>query len=63
MTRIGTALWQSIDLLDLTLLAAFSLITMGSYILWGSGWACLILGCLLIGLVLVGVPTGKTSSR
>ena len=59
MTRIWTALCHSIDLLDLVLCAAFLLITTGCGMLWGAGWACLILGSLLLGLVLVGVPTGK----
>jgi hypothetical protein len=63
MTAIGRALWQAIDLLDLTLLAAFSLITTGVYLLWGNGWATLTLGLLLLGLVLFGVPTPKPPSR
>lgn len=63
MTAIGRALWQAIDLLDLTLLAAFSLITTGVYLLWGNGWAVLTLGILLLGLVLIGVPSHKPPSR
>lgn len=63
MKKLCNALWQAIDLLDLTLLAAFSLITTGSYLLWGSGWACVILGCLLLGLVLFGLPHSKSPSR
>lgn len=63
MTAIGRALWQAIDLLDLTLLAALSLITTGVYLLWGSGWACVVLGGLLLGLVLIGIPTAKPPSR
>ena len=59
MTRIWTALCHSIDLLDLVLCVAFLLITTGCGMLWGAGWACLVLGSLLLGLVLVGVPTGK----
>jgi hypothetical protein len=58
-----TALRQTIDLLDLVLLAAFSLITTGSYLLLGSGWACVILGCLLLGLVFIGIPTRTPPSR
>lgn len=63
MTSIGRALWRAIDLLDLTLLAAFSLITTGVYLLWGNGWATLTLGLLLLGLVLFGVPHSKSPSR
>lgn len=63
MTRIVKALYQEIDLLDLTLLAALSLVTTGVYLLWGNGWATLTLGLLLLGLVLIGVPTAKPPSR
>lgn len=63
MKSLARALWQAIDLIDLVLLAAFSLITTGSYLLWGSGWACVILGCLLLGLVLLGVPTRTSPQR
>lgn len=63
MKNLLRAISQAIDLLDLVLFAAFTLITTGSYVLWGSGWACLVLGCLLLGLVLVGVPTQGKASR
>lgn len=63
MTRIWTAITQAIDLLDVVLLAALSLITFGVYQLVGSGWACVSLGSLLLGLVLIGVPTAKPPAR
>ena len=53
---------QSVDLLDVVLLAALSFITSGMYQLAGSGWACLVLGALLLGLVMIGVPTEKPSA-
>lgn len=59
MTRMWTVLRQAIDLLDVVLCVAFTLITTGCWILWGPGWACLILGVLLLGLVVIGVPAGK----
>jgi len=54
---------QAVDLLDVVLLAALSLVTSGMYQLVGSGWACVVLGSLLLGLVMFGVPTGKPSAR
>lgn len=57
--RVWTLLRQSIDLLDIVLCAAFTLIATGCYVLWGAGWACLVLGVILLVLVLIGVPTGK----
>lgn len=59
--RFLILLRQSIDLLDLVLCAAFTLIAIGCFVLWGAGWACLALGVLLLVLVLVGVPAGKHS--
>ena len=53
---------QSVDLLDVVLLAALSFITSGMYQLAGSGWACVVLGALLLGLVMIGVPTEKPSA-
>lgn len=55
-------LLRSLSLLDCTLLAALSLITTGSMLLWGSGWACLILGGLLLLLILFGIPAIQPSS-
>lgn len=49
------------DLLDLVLLLSFSLLTTGAYLLWGAGWACMMLGGLLLGLVLVGIPVKPKS--
>lgn len=63
MKSIVRAIWTSIDLLDVVLLAALSLITLGVYQLVGSGWACITLGSLLLGLVLIGVPTAKPPAR
>ncbi len=63
MKSIVRAIWASIDLLDVVLLAALSLITFGVYQLVGSGWACVVLGSLLLGLVLIGVPTAKPPAR
>ncbi|MCS6289420.1 MAG: hypothetical protein H8K10_10630 [Nitrospira sp.] len=63
MKSIARALWRAIDLLDVVLLAALSLITFGVYQLAGSGWACVTLGGLLLSLVMIGVPTGKPPAR
>lgn len=63
MKAYARALWQAVDLLDVVLLAALSLITAGVYQLVGSGWACVTLGGLLLGLVLIGVPTAKPPAR
>ncbi len=52
---------KAFDLLDGVLVLAFSLLTLGAWLLWGPGWACLMLGGLLLGLVLVGVPTPHKS--
>lgn len=50
-------LWtSSIDLLDLVIFLSFALLTTGAYILWGAGWACMMLGSLLLGLVVLGIP-------
>lgn len=56
------AIARAVDLLDVVLLAALSLITSGMYQLVGSGWACIVLGSLLLGLVMIGVPTEKPSA-
>ena len=63
MKNILRAITQAIDLLDVVLLAALTLITAGTYQLAGSGWACVVLGALLLGLVMIGVPTGKPPAR
>ena len=63
MKHILRAITQAIDLLDMVLLTALTLITTGVYQLAGSGWACVVLGALLLGLVMIGVPTGKPSAR
>lgn len=56
ITRTVTFLSETMDLLDLAVIAAFGLLTAGCWLLWGAGWACLVLGCLLLGVVLMGVP-------
>ena len=55
--RIWIFCAETVDLLDLVLCAAFGLITAGSWLLWGLGWASLVLGVLLLSLVLMGLPT------
>lgn len=59
----STVLWigQTFDLLDVVLLLAFSLITTGVYLLWGIGWACLILGILFLVLIFLGIPAASKS--
>lgn len=63
MKSLTRTLWQAVDLLDVVLFVALSLITAGVYQLAGSGWACVTLGGLLLGLVLIGIPTAKPPSR
>lgn len=60
MTNLLYRIIHVIDLLDVVLLAALSLITSGIYQLVGIGWACVALGSLLFGLVMIGVPTSKS---
>lgn len=56
-------LWSSsLDLLDHVIILSFSLLTTGSYLLWGTGWACMMLGGLLLGLVVIGIPVKAKSS-
>lgn len=56
-------LWlqRTFDLLDCVLGAALTLVTTGAYLLWGAGWACLVLGGLLLLLLVFGLPAHKTS--
>ena len=62
VTKLMSGIIHSIDLLDVVLLAALSLIASGIYQLCGIGWACVTLGSLLLSLVVIGVPTGKSLS-
>lgn len=57
VSRAGAWCHKTVDLLDVTLCASFSLITSGVYMLWGTGWACIVLGTLLLLLILVGLPS------
>jgi len=50
---------ESIDLLDVVLLSALTLITIGTMILWGGGAACLVLGSLLLGMIVFGIPVAR----
>ncbi len=61
MTRFLKAFLGLFDLLDVVLLFALGLIAAGAFLLWGSGWACLILGALLLILLVVGIPAGRKS--
>lgn len=54
--RTWTRCAETVDLLDIVLCAVFGLITAGCWLLWGLGWACLVLGVLLLSLVLMGLP-------
>lgn len=56
-------LWlrRTFDLLDCVLGTALTLVTTGAYLLWGAGWACLVLGGLLLLLLVLGLPAQKTS--
>lgn len=56
LTRTVAVLSETVDLLDLAVIASFGLIAAGCWLLWGAGWACLALGLLLLGLVLIGAP-------
>lgn len=50
-------LWvSSIELLDIIVCSAFTLLTSGAYMLWGPGWACIMLGSLLLSLIFIGIP-------
>ena len=60
MTKLLYGIIHAIDLLDVVLLAALSLIASGIYQLFGIGWACVALGSLLLSLVVIGVPTSKS---
>ena len=57
MRWFGQLCVQTIDLLDLILALSFTLLTSGAYMLWGKGWACIMLGSLLLSLVVIGIPT------
>lgn len=62
MTKLLYGITHAINLLDVVLLAALTLIASGIYQLAGIGWACVALGSLLLSLVVIGVPTGKTAT-
>jgi hypothetical protein len=61
MRVFGHLCVQTIDLLDIILALSFTLLTSGAYMLWGKGWACIMLGSLLLSLVVIGIPTKQKS--
>lgn len=61
MRGFGHLCVQTIDLLDIILALSFTLLTSGAYMLWGKGWACIMLGSLLLSLVVIGIPTKHKS--
>lgn len=61
LSPVVAAVRASIDLLDVILLSALALITIGAALLWGAGTACLVLGSLLLGMIVFGVPSAGKS--